>query len=243
PASAGFRRWLAGRPSARQAFSAVSSARTIGLDDPELSFQQLELESRRGVTGDGAAEAVEAHYDAVCERSVGRTESPGKSKGSSRSPSRSRSKSGGSRRKTKNNSGSRSGSRSRFGSASPRRGANAKAKARGSKTAGRGKGSVATLLLPPPSPPRPAVLPARAAAAAFVARRFPDATRPASSLLGREQADEVAAVLAAFAREGLPPVQPAMLRRGLLVPEDRPVEQCWAGMRAPLEGLADLPAP
>lgn len=48
PSSAAFRRWVEARPSARSAVSAVSSARTLGMDDPELAHLQLELESRMG---------------------------------------------------------------------------------------------------------------------------------------------------------------------------------------------------
>lgn len=48
PSSAAFRCWMNARPSARSAISAVSSARTLGMDDPELVHLQLEMESRRG---------------------------------------------------------------------------------------------------------------------------------------------------------------------------------------------------
>lgn len=48
PSSAAFRGWIKARPGARSAVSAVSSARTLGMDDPELVHLQLEMESRRG---------------------------------------------------------------------------------------------------------------------------------------------------------------------------------------------------
>ncbi|CAM9464309.1 unnamed protein product [Hapterophycus canaliculatus] len=48
PSSAAFRSWIKARPSALSAVSAVSSARTLGMDDPELVHLQLEMESRRG---------------------------------------------------------------------------------------------------------------------------------------------------------------------------------------------------
>lgn len=47
PSSAAFRRWIEARPSAKLVVSAAASARTIGMDDPELLHLQLEMESRR----------------------------------------------------------------------------------------------------------------------------------------------------------------------------------------------------
>lgn len=47
PSSAAFRRWVQARPSVQSAISAVSSVRTLGMDDPELLHLQLEMESRR----------------------------------------------------------------------------------------------------------------------------------------------------------------------------------------------------
>lgn len=49
PSSAAFQRWLKARPGARSAISAISSARMLGMDDPELVHLQVEMESRRGV--------------------------------------------------------------------------------------------------------------------------------------------------------------------------------------------------
>ena len=47
PSSAAFRRWVEARPSVQSTISAVSSVRTLGMDDPELLHLQLEMESRR----------------------------------------------------------------------------------------------------------------------------------------------------------------------------------------------------
>ena len=47
PSSAAFERWVEARPSVKSAISAVSSVRTLGMDDPELLHLQLEMESRR----------------------------------------------------------------------------------------------------------------------------------------------------------------------------------------------------
>lgn len=58
PSSAAFQRWIETRPSAKSAVSAVSSARTIGLDDPELLHLQLEMERRRGRTSDATLARV-----------------------------------------------------------------------------------------------------------------------------------------------------------------------------------------
>lgn len=58
PTSAAFRSWMEARPSARSAVSAVSSARTLGMDDPELAHLQLEMESRRGGLSEAALARV-----------------------------------------------------------------------------------------------------------------------------------------------------------------------------------------
>lgn len=58
PSSAAFRRWADARPSAKSAISTVSSARTLGMDDPELIHLQLEMESRRGVMSETAVARV-----------------------------------------------------------------------------------------------------------------------------------------------------------------------------------------
>lgn len=63
PSSAAFRSWIKARSSARSVVSAVSSARTLGMDDPELVHLQLEMESRRG----GMSEATLAR---VCTHSM-----------------------------------------------------------------------------------------------------------------------------------------------------------------------------
>ena len=58
PSSAAFRSWMKARPSARSTVSAVSSARTLGMDDPELAHLQLEMESRRGGLSEAALARV-----------------------------------------------------------------------------------------------------------------------------------------------------------------------------------------
>lgn len=58
PSSAAFRSWIKARPSALSAVSAVSSARTLGMDDPELVHLQLEMESRRGGMSDATLARV-----------------------------------------------------------------------------------------------------------------------------------------------------------------------------------------
>lgn len=60
PSSAAFRRWVEARPSAMLSVSAVSSSRTLGMDDSELIHLQLEMESRRG----GMSEATLARVRA-----------------------------------------------------------------------------------------------------------------------------------------------------------------------------------
>ncbi|CAM9190133.1 unnamed protein product, partial [Discosporangium mesarthrocarpum] len=58
PSSAAFQRWVEASPNAAAAVSAVSSARTLGLEDTELSYQQLELESRRGTLSEATLAQV-----------------------------------------------------------------------------------------------------------------------------------------------------------------------------------------
>lgn len=61
PSSAAFRGWIKARPGARSAVSAVSSARTLGMDDPELVHLQLEMESRRGGMSESTLARVCVH--------------------------------------------------------------------------------------------------------------------------------------------------------------------------------------
>ena len=76
PSSAAFRSWMKARPSARSAVSAVSSARTLGMDDPELAHLQLEMESRRGGLSEAALARVRtivgASLDAAASTKVSR---------------------------------------------------------------------------------------------------------------------------------------------------------------------------
>jgi hypothetical protein len=65
PQSASFAAWVRHRPGAARAMSALSSARTEGLDDPELAYQQLELESRRAPQSAATVASVEAHFSQV----------------------------------------------------------------------------------------------------------------------------------------------------------------------------------
>lgn len=58
PSSAAFERWLETRPGVRSFLSAVSSARTLGTDDPEFSHLQLEMERRRSPMSEAALSRV-----------------------------------------------------------------------------------------------------------------------------------------------------------------------------------------
>jgi trimeric autotransporter adhesin len=70
PQSASFAAWVRHMPGAARAMSALSSARTEGLDDPELAYQQLELESRRAPQSAATVASVEAHFSQVRRRII-----------------------------------------------------------------------------------------------------------------------------------------------------------------------------
>eukprot|EP00903_Cladosiphon_okamuranus_P005660 g5623.t2 len=57
-----------------------------------------------------------------------------------------------------------------------------------------------------------------------------------------EQEEECRYVSEALSRAGIP-ISSSALRRALVIPTDRPIETCLAGLPAPLEGLRDAPYP
>ncbi|CAM9366451.1 unnamed protein product, partial [Scytosiphon promiscuus] len=238
PSSAAFRRWIKARPSALSAVSAVSSARTLGMDDPELVHLQLEMESRRGGMSDTTLARMEDHYTAVVlknsntprqhrRRSADRTKqsrptSPRKKGGRGKSP----------RKNNASSKGSQKGA-SKGGSKSPRKGRKRKGN-RGGKTTGGRKGKSGGGRREFTS----ATNKIYTSASAFMEEHFPSEDAQGVSLLGMEQEAECRQAAEILSRAGVS-VSSASLRRALVIPTDRPLETCLAGLPLPMEGLRE----
>ncbi|CAN0323778.1 unnamed protein product [Ectocarpus fasciculatus] len=229
PSSAAFRGWIKARPGARSAVSAVSSARTLGMDDPELVHLQLEMESRRGGMSESTLARMEDHYTAVVlkntsaprpsQRQAGRPTPPQKKKGGA--SSRSRGKGASSKGRSKS---PRKGRKKKGGS-----GGKKKSGKRGGAGAGAGDAAAASGKV-------------YTSAGAFMAEHFPSEEKQGVSLLGMEQEEECRNASEALSRAGLS-VSSEALRRALVIPTDRPLETCLAGLPHPTEGLHDAPFP
>ncbi|CAM9673594.1 unnamed protein product [Ectocarpus sp. 4 AP-2014] len=228
PSSAAFRGWIKARPGARSAVSAVSSARTLGMDDPELVHLQLEMESRRGGMSESTLARMEDHYTAVVLKN---TSAPRRSQQQRGRPTSPQDKKGGasSRLRVK-----RASSKSR--SKSPRKGRKKKGGGGGKKKSGKrgggGGGGEETA----------ASGKVYTSAGAFMAEHFPSEEKQGVSLLGMEQEEECRNASKALSRAGLS-VSGETLRRALVIPTDRPLETCLAGLPHPTEGLRDAPFP
>ncbi|CAN0093998.1 unnamed protein product [Ectocarpus sp. 8 AP-2014] len=229
PSSAAFRGWIKARPGARSAVSAVSSARTLGMDDPELVHLQLEMESRRGGMSESTLARMEDHYTAVVLKNTSAPRRPQQQRGRPASP---RKKKGGASSRSR---GKRASSKSR--SKSPRKGRKKKGVGGGKKKSGRrgggggggGEGTAASGKV-------------YTSAGAFMAEHFPSEEKQGVSLLGMEQEEECRNASDALSRVGLS-VSSEALRRALVIPTDRPLETCLAGLPHPTEGLRDAPFP
>eukprot|EP00752_Nemacystus_decipiens_P002374 g2243.t1 len=241
PSSAAFRGWMKARPGAGSAVSAVSSARTLGMDDPELAHLQLEMESRRGALSEAGLARMEDHYTAVILKNSnqrlrrrGRPTSPRKQAGRAKSP-RKRGKGASSKSRSKSRSKSPRKGRKKNGNGKkrPRR----KGEGRGGGGAGKRRGG--STGEPSTASKKKA---AYASAGEFMAAHFPSEGRQGMSLLGMEQEEECQHAFEALSRAGVK-FSSSALRRALVIPTDRPIETCLAGLPAPLEGLRDAPYP
>jgi hypothetical protein len=79
--SASFSSWAANRPAVSSSLAALESARTLGLEDAELSYAQLELESRRAPLRGNTLSLVEEHFADLCLKDVKPRKSKNRSHG------------------------------------------------------------------------------------------------------------------------------------------------------------------
>ncbi|CAM9920029.1 unnamed protein product [Laminaria digitata] len=257
PSSAAFRAWVEARPIAKSAISAVSSARTLGMDDPELVHLQLEMESRRAAMSDAMLARMEDHYNAVVlkntttspqsrQKQVADRTKPGrqtlpqtKGGGGGRDgvPTRGSRKEGASSASAIGGIRSRSKGKKKAGKGGvvggKKNGATGRGRggsSRGNKGKAKGPTTKNNAELVPPRRVYPS-------ASAFMEKHFPSEERQGVSLLGMEQEEECRNASEALSRAGVSTISRGALRRALVIPTDRSLEACLASLAEPTGDL------